>query len=306
MHDYPKNTFTYTPTQSNGDIRLDRVLIAQFPTFSRTYFQELIVDGLVTINESVVNKSNHRVRAGSQVGVLFKTKEYNLAPTAVDFEVIDEQPDFLIINKPAGLLVHHAASTPDEVSLVNGLLHRYPDMQGIDTTNRPGIVHRLDKHTTGLIIVARNHEAQIALSNAFKERQMHKTYLAIVTGTPLATGSIALPIGRHPRERQKMATFGIDVRPALTHYTVLEQYKEHAIVSVRLITGRTHQIRVHFAALGHSLVGDSVYGRASDLIARQALHAWQLSFTFKGQSFSYTAPLPDDLQALQRTFACKN
>jgi 23S rRNA pseudouridine1911/1915/1917 synthase len=243
-------------------------------------------------------KSNYCVKPADIISITFKNREWNLDPTPVAFEVIDEQEDFLIINKPAGLLVHHATSSPGEITLVNGLLHSYPDMHNTESAQRPGIVHRIDKHTSGLLLVARNLQAQAALSAMFKDRKIEKTYLAVASGITPATGRIDLPIGRHPTERHKMSTIGIESRNALSFFTAKEFFKEATLLEVRIVTGRTHQIRVHCAAIGHGLLGDSTYGQSSPLIERQALHAWQMKFEYKEKSFSYQAPLPEDITRL--------
>ena len=254
--------------------------------------------GKVTINQITIYKPNHTVRLQDTVVITLAAKQSNFTPADVPFDVIDEQQDFLIINKPAGLLVHHADTKPDELSLVNGLLHRYPDMQALESLQRPGIVHRIDKNTSGLLLIARKQQAQAALAALFKERKIHKVYRAVVQGHPAPAGKIDLPIGRHPIDRHKMATFGIETRSALSYYKVIESFGDASLLEINIIPGRTHQVRVHCASMGHGLLGDSTYGVSSPLIARQALHAWHMSFSYAGKDFSYTAPLPDDLEEL--------
>jgi 23S rRNA pseudouridine1911/1915/1917 synthase len=279
-------------------IRLDLFLHTVLPEHSRNYLQDLIKNGHVQVNNAPMQKSNYYVKEKDVLSISLKNKEWNLAPTEVPFQVIDEQEDFLIINKPAGLLVHHATSSPEEVTLVNGLLHAYPDMQNQDSTERPGIVHRIDKHTSGLLLVARNLQAQNTLAEMFKARKIEKTYLAVVDGITPAEGRIELPVGRHPTERHKMSTVGIESRSALSFYTAKEYFPSATLLEVRIVTGRTHQIRVHCAAIGHGLLGDATYGVASPLIPRQALHAWQMKFEYKEKTFSYQAPLPEDITSL--------
>jgi 23S rRNA pseudouridine1911/1915/1917 synthase len=176
-------------------------------------------------------------------------------------------------------------------------------MQDLEGSERPGIVHRIDKNTSGLLLVARNLQAHNLLSALFKERKIQKTYLAVVNGVPPASGRIDLPVGRHPTERHKMSTKGIEARPALTFFTVEQQLNDASLLAVRIVTGRTHQVRVHCAAIGHGLLGDDVYGVKSPFIDRQALHAWQIQFSYKGQDFSFQAPLPDDMQDLLTALA---
>lgn len=276
-------------------MRLDKFLFSQFPDYSRSYFQELIEQGAVLVNHKQC-KRNYQIKPTDEINVTFKHKEYNLNPAPIAFDIVDQTNDFIIINKPAGLMVHHAPSAPSEVSLVNGLLYYFKEMQDFDDNQRPGIVHRLDKDTSGLMIIARNRQAQAAFTTMFKNRNITKTYLALTSGNPLPAGSIDLPIGRHPIERHKMSTFGIDTKPALTHYKVLATYQKAALVAATIVTGRTHQIRVHFAALGHGLLGDKTYGVPFEQLTRQALHAWKISFEFNGKYYSYTNPLPEDLK----------
>ncbi len=285
--------------------RIDKFLFSQFPAYSRAYFQQLMERGFILVNQRST-KASYSVKNGDQIDITFKSKEYNLDPVEVDFEIIDETQDFIIVNKPAGLLVHNAPSAPEEVSLVNGLLHRFKDLAAIDDKERPGIVHRLDKNTSGLLIIARNRSAQAELSAMFKNRAVSKTYLALVHGIPPKKGSIDLPIGRHPTERHKMATFGIDTKPALTHFELLESYGDSAMIAAKIVTGRTHQIRVHCASMGHGLLGDETYGVSSALIARQALHAWKVSFEYHGKHFSYTVEPPADMKQAIATLNQKN
>ncbi|MBM3893590.1 RluA family pseudouridine synthase [Candidatus Dependentiae bacterium] len=283
--------------------RVDSFLHARIPEFSRNYFQELIDAGFVLVNDLPLAKNNYRIKLNDTVSVTLRTKVCNTAPAHVEFEVIDEQPDFLVINKPAGLLVHHTATNPEEITLVNGLLYRFPDMQKIEGNERPGIIHRIDKNTSGLLLVARTVQAHNAFTALFQGRNIEKTYLAVVAGRPQASGRIDLPVGRHPTERHKMSTTGIESRQALTFYQVQEQFSTASLLEVRIVTGRTHQVRVHCAAIGHGLLGDEVYGVKHPLIARQALHAWRVKFTYQGKEFSYEAPLPDDIQQLLRGLA---
>lgn len=278
--------------------RIDSFLHARIPEFSRNYFQELIDAGFVLVNDLPLAKNNYRIKLNDTVSATLRTKLCNTAPAHVDFEVIDEQPDFLVINKPAGLLVHHTATNPEEITLVNGLLHRFPDMQKIEGNERPGIIHRIDKNTSGVLLVARNLQAHNAFTALFKERKIEKTYLAVVTGNPPASGRIDLAVGRHPTERHKMSTIGIESRSALSFYKVQEQFSTASLLEVRIVTGRTHQVRVHCAAIGHGLLGDEVYGVKHPLIARQALHAWRVTFSYQGKEFNYEAPVPSDMQRL--------
>jgi len=280
-------------------LRLDKLLFAQFPTYSRSYFQDLVTNGAVTVNAQVP-KNNYHIKLGDVIHITFMVKEYNLAPAPVDFDIIDQHPDFLIINKPAGLAVHPAANNPEEITLINGLIHRFKELAVLDDNQRPGIVHRIDKDTSGLLVIARNQQAQIELSAMFKDRKIHKKYLALVHKHPVKQGTIELPIGRHRCQRHKMTTFGIEARPAFTSYNVLNYYDEYTLLETTITTGRTHQIRVHCASMGNPIVGDEMYGSPSKMIGRQALHAWHIAFEYKGKPYSYTCPVPADFKEILR------
>lgn len=282
--------------------RIDKFLFTNFPEYSRTYFHDLIEGGHITVNNKPIPKPSYKLKEQDTIEITFPpAKEYDLSPQKVDFDVIDTQPDFIVINKPAGLVVHASESNKNELSLVNGLLYYFKELKALLTTTddyRPGIVHRLDRDTSGLMLVARTQKGQIALSKMFHDRQIHKTYLAVVEGHPPREGRIALPIGRDPKERHKMSHAGICSRDALTHYKTLAYYPEHALVAASIITGRTHQIRVHFSAIGHPLVGDQTYGKKSKFIKHQALHAWQMSFNYHHKAYTYSQPMPNDIKNL--------
>jgi 23S rRNA pseudouridine1911/1915/1917 synthase len=278
--------------------RLDTFLTKQFPDYSRTYFQDLIGESVIKINGLPVKKASRALREDDEICFIFPApKKYNIVSQKVDFGVVDTQEDFLIVNKPAGLVVHPPDKNSfDKPSLVAGLLHDFEEFSQFGASERPGLVHRLDRETSGLMVISRSIPSQIVFSEMFKDRKMSKTYLTIVKGHPPKEGSIRFPIGRDPHNPTKMSHRGIGKKDALTHYKVLSYYDEYALVQARIVTGRTHQIRVHFAALGHSVVGDTVYGTSSKLISRQALHAWKISFEYKNQSFSYSQDVPEDFK----------
>lgn len=278
--------------------RLDRFLFSSFPAYSRTYFHDLIEQGKVTVNGRQVTKPSLTLKQNDTVAVTFSVKTYNVDPIAVDFKVIDTQQDFLIIDKPAGLIVHQAHTGDTTPTLVNGLLYHFKEFTAFDDAQRPGIVHRIDKDTSGLLLIARNQIAQKKLAALFKLRSIKKTYLAVVHGQPNDHGVIDLPIGRSFKERHKMSHVGFCQREAHTTYKVLARYADTALVAVDLITGRTHQIRVHFAAIGHPLVGDKTYGKPSSLINRQALHAWKMAFEYGEKQYTYCSALPSDMKQL--------
>jgi 23S rRNA pseudouridine1911/1915/1917 synthase len=227
-----------------------------------------------------------------------------LAPEAIPLDIVYEDADLIVVNKPAGLVVHPAAGHAHG-TLVHAILARCPDLAGIGGALRPGIVHRLDRDTSGLIVIAKNDAAQFALQRQFKNRTVEKVYLALVEGIPHQLhGRIEAPIGRDPRHRQRMAVVAHGGRPAQTDYRVVEVLGHHALIEVRPRTGRTHQIRVHLASLGYPVAGDRVYGRQRRLpaLSRQFLHAWRLTLDLPstGERRTFAASLPPDLRAVLR------
>lgn len=280
--------------------RLDQFLTAALGgTHSRSHLSAFIKGGAVTVNGILVSKPGACVHTHDSVAITIPQPPlFPLPPTPVAFDVIAEEKDFLIINKPAGLMVHHAASAPEQITLVHGLLARYPEFARFESNERPGIVHRLDKDTSGLLVVARNPQALTALAALFKSRSLEKKYHALVTGWPEKAGTYDKPIGRHPVKRHLMTVGGIAPRTACTHYRVLEYFSSEAsLLECTIVTGRTHQIRVHCAAAGFPLVGDKTYGSSHPAIDRQALHAHSLAFTYRGVAYAYTAPYPPEFAA---------
>ena len=295
-------TKTSTITCSDPDFygkRLDQFLSSVFAEYSRTYFQKLIADGHVLVNGKAAKKPSLPIVEHAEITVTFPPpKQLDLTPQKVVFEVVHTQEDLLVINKPAGLVVHHTTDTVPRVTLVHGLLYAFKEFEQFSDTERPGIVHRLDKNTSGLILIARNPQAQAGLSALFKERKIKKSYLALVSGNPPRDGSIEYPIGRHPTMRHKMSHQGYNGRDALTHYKVLVYYKDCALVKCMPVTGRTHQIRVHMAAIGHGILGDELYGVTAKFMKRQALHAWKLQFEYGGKKHFYCAGVPEDFASM--------
>jgi|SRR5579859_4648757 len=291
-------------------VRLDAFIAQQKPEYSRTYFKTLATSGFITINGTKATKGSMMVRPADRIEISFPP------PPALDIpkkfegdlgvKVVFEHKDFLIIYKPAGLLCHAPTADSPQVTLVDWLLTYFHEIKTVGSQDRPGIVHRLDKDTSGLMIIPRNNHAHMLLSDMFKNRHMHKTYWAVVKGTPQASGTINYPIDRHPLQKNKMThiseqnvhRWNIMGREATTHYKVLEQFKDCALIEAKPVTGRTHQIRVHCAALGHGLLGDDVYGIRSPFIERQALHAQALSFEFEGKEYSFTQGVPEDFKLL--------
>lgn len=296
--------------QLNVGKRLDIFLAEQLAGYSRSYFKNLIDSGLIKINQQKLNKSGYCLKLNDQILVEFpklKPIEKSKDISNLQVKIIYEHADFLIINKPAGLVVHAPQNDYIGVTLVDWLTNYFHEIKNVGVQERPGIVHRLDMHTSGIMIVPRNNLAHAIFTNMFKNRQISKTYLALVTGHPVRSGQIDYHIVRHPSHRNKMThvskrdltqNWAKSARHAQTNYEVINYYEEFSLLAVKPVTGRTHQIRVHMAALGHVLFGDVVYGHKTDLLTRQALHAYQLEFTYQGQTFSFTAQLPSDMQFL--------
>ncbi len=280
--------------------RLDKALALLMPEQSRARLQGWIRDGHVRL-DGLVQPPKARVEAGCRIEVEppAAPQDERVLPQAIDFPVLYEDASLLIVDKPAGLTVHPGAGQPDG-TLQNALLHYRPALAGVA---RAGIVHRLDKDTSGLMVIAGTAEAQTALVRAIQERSVRREYLALVWGVPVAGATIDAPLGRHPRDRTRYV-----VRPggrdAVTHYRVAEKFERHALLRVRLETGRTHQIRVHMQHAGYPLIGDPAYGRRGDpwrqSLGRQALHACTLSLAHpvSGEEMSWESPLPADLQGV--------
>ena len=294
-------THVTVPTDATGE-RLDKFVADALPDLSRSTVQRLIKEGEVLVGGKAA-KPSYKVEPGDEVRVNIPPpapSELSPAPE-IPLDIVYQDPDLLVLNKPAGLVVHPAHGHTDD-TLVNALLAHVPDIVGVGGVQRPGIVHRLDRDTSGLLLVAKHDQAQLALQAQFKERTVRKIYLALLEGqltTP--RGRIDAPIGRDPRDRKRMAVVS-DGRPAQTDFVVLEALAETTLVEADLLTGRTHQIRVHFASLGHPIVGDAIYGRKKLRFGatRQALHAYRLAFNLPstGERVEFTAPLPADLRAL--------
>jgi len=274
-------------------IRLDKYLCQQLPELSRAQVQRLIADGRVKVNHRT-HKSSYKLNAGELLTVMLPHTTNQLSPEDIPVTIIYEDDDLLVVDKPAGLTVHPAPGHPSH-TLVNAILPHLATFPG--NMLRPGIVHRLDKDTSGLMVVAKNHVTYTHLINQFKTRAVTKFYQVLVTGrlTP-ETGAIDAPIGRDPRHRQRMAIVA-DGRPARSDYSVVKYIDDFSLLEVRPHTGRTHQIRVHLAAIGHPVVGDKIYGVKSPGFPRQFLHASRLGFTLPstGQYTEFTSPLPADL-----------
>ena len=279
--------------------RLDKLLVSD--TFTRSRAASLIHEGRVTVNGTVVDHPSFKPKNGDIVAVNIPETE-DTANIAEDIPItlLYEDESLAVVIKPCGMVVHPAAGN-ESGTLVNALLYHLDSLSGIGGEKRPGIVHRLDKDTSGLLIVAKDDQAHAALSRQLSERQMEKHYLALAAGQMKGSeGSIDLAIGRSLKDRKKMAPRP-DGRNALTHWTLLEQRSDRALLDVRLVTGRTHQIRVHMAAIGHPVLGDPLYAaRGTPKAGRLMLHAWRLKFTHPrtGEELRFEAP-PDE------SFGCR-
>ena len=256
------------------------------PTFPAPEFVRLIDDGHVTVDGRPA-KASTRLVAGQTVTLdLPPPSPAELRPWDVPLTVVFEDDDLIVIDKPAGMTVHPAPGNEDR-TLANAVLAHAPDIEGIGGEKRPGIVHRLDKDTSGLIVVAKNERAHARLSEQFKSREVSKVYLALVAGHPSPPeADIDAPIGRHPHDRQRMAVVSTG-RPAITRYRVVTSYSRSSLVEARPRTGRTHQIRVHLSSVGHPVVGDTTYGRPAEGLSRQFLHASPVGLRTSGKRGDY-------------------
>jgi len=285
-----------------GSIRIDRYISEHVPSLSRSFVQKLLDEGRVTVGDRVP-KASYKVETGDLILVRVPPPEPSQAqPEAIPLTIIYEDSNLVVVDKPAGMVVHPAHGHHSG-TLVNALLAHCPDLAGIGGELRPGIVHRLDKDTSGLLVVAKNDAAHQDLTRQFKERLVHKTYLALVEGLlPAADGVIEAPIGRDLKQRKRMAVIARGGRPARTEYHVCEYFAQHTLLEALPVTGRTHQIRVHFASIGHPIAGDRVYGYRKQRLplARHFLHAARLVLTLPGsaQPVEFTSDLPDDLAAV--------
>ena len=281
--------------------RLDKYVCQQHPELSRTHVQKLIAEGYITVNGQR-GKAGLRLSKGDRLKLIIPpTPPSRLVPEAMPLNIIYEDDDLLAVDKPAGLAVHPAPGHPSH-TLVNAILSHFPHLADISDSLRPGVVHRLDKDTSGVMLVAKNSAAQADLSQQFKSHSVTKAYLVLVKGklTP-ENGVIEADIGRDPRNRKRMAVVA-EGREARTGYRVVKYIGDYTLIEVMPETGRTHQIRVHLAAIGYPVVGDKVYGVKSPYLSRQFMHACRLGFKLpsSGEYVEFKSELPPDLeQALE-------
>ncbi len=311
--------------EKTAGIRLDKALVSLCEDLSRSRLKNLILEGCVEIDDIVMQDPSYKVKLGQEIALTIpEVKESIPQPQSIPLDIVYEDKDIIVVNKPAGMVVHPAPGSYDG-TLVNALLaHCGNELSGIGGVKRPGIVHRLDKDTSGLLVVAKNDQAHHGLSKQFADRTISRHYYALVWGVPKPTqGTIEGNIGRHHHHRQKMAILKHGGKPARTHYKVIKTFNALAcLVECKLESGRTHQIRVHMTEKGHSIIGDAIYGRlpkgiAPDLITgitnlasnptRHALHAYLLQFIhpITDQKLKFTTQLPTDLQAIMNLITHK-
>ena len=289
----------------NSD-RLDRYLSQNLSDLSRSRIQQLIEQGHVQVNDQICTSKKVNLKIGDRISLEIPAIEpLKLIAADIPLDILYEDEELIILNKPAGLVVHPAPGHP-EGTLVNAILSHCPNLPGIGGIQRPGIVHRLDKDTTGAIVIAKTDLAYQHLQAQLQTKTARREYLGLVYGVPKTeTGSIDLPIGRNPQDRKKMGIVSIEDggRAAITHWQVQERLANYTLIHFQLETGRTHQIRVHSAKIGHPIVGDPLYSSAHSIgvnLPGQALHAWklQLQHPVSGKLLEVTAPLPRSFTTL--------
>ena len=307
--DLVAETLRLDVTDEHDGARLDHCITAVLPDRSRSQIQRLIRDGHVRLNQKLV-RASHAVRAGDVIDLEIPAPVPSTpVPEALPISIVHDDPDLVVVDKPAGMVVHpavgHAGGT-----LVNALLHHVTGLSGIGGEQRPGIVHRLDRGTSGVMVVAKHDAAHAELSRQFADREVEKEYVALVWGLLNTGRRIDAPLGRDPVNRQKMSTRARRARSAVTRVTGTERLRGLTLAKVAIATGRQHQIRVHLNSIGHPVVGDAVYGgvrrhlaadhRVLGTLDRPFLHAYRLSFMHPrdGRRVEFTAPLPDDLQTI--------
>lgn len=288
----------YTVENGREGVRIDRCLAEQFPEHSRSYLQKLLKDQLVSVNGKAV-KANYRVQSGDRVEISFpEMRDPDILPQELPLDILYEDDCLLVINKPKNMVVHPSAGHY-EGTLVNAVLaHCQGNLSGINGVLRPGIVHRIDKDTTGALLVCKDDNTHRDLAEQLKKHSIRRRYRALVWGNLREEeGTVDAPIGRHPIDRKKMAINYKNGKEAVTHYRVLERFGNATYIECRLETGRTHQIRVHMSSIGHPLLGDQVYGSGKNPwgLQGQALHAMILGFVHPrtGEYMEFQAPLPE-------------
>lgn len=303
-------SLSFTVTAQEENLRLDVFLAAQLKELSRSYIQRLIGDAHITVNGKPA-KANYKLHIADEVEMCIPPAEILTAkPENIPLDIIYEDEHIIVVNKPRGMVVHPAAGN-ESGTLVNALLYHCTDLSGINGTIRPGIVHRLDKDTSGVMVAAKTDKAHASLAFQIKNRIASRRYLAIVHGNIREEqGIINAPIGRDPNDRQKMAVTFTNSKQAVTNFRVLQRFGDYSFVECKLLTGRTHQIRVHMAYIGHPVAGDPKYGpqRPHFNIAGQALHSTELMLNHPvlEKKMIFSAPLPEDMQEIIHSLSNKS
>lgn len=299
---------TYIVNEEDAKIRLDKYLAAQDEALSRSRIQSLVDEGQILVNGHI-QKANYKVKGNDTIVLTMEDeRELEVEAENIPLDIRYEDEDVIVINKPKGMVVHPANGNQNG-TLVNALLYHCKDLSGINGVLRPGIVHRIDKDTTGLLIVAKNDMAHASLSKQLQTKSVNRLYYALVHGViPHDFGTIDAPIGRDVNDRQKMAVTASNSKDARTHFKVIERFKEYTLVECRLETGRTHQIRVHMQYIGHPVVGDEKYSyRKTMKTGGQLLHAHQLTFVHPrtNETITVEAPLPTQFKEILEELRAK-
>ena len=294
-----KETITVQAEAQDKGKRIDKFISEVVDDATRSYIQKLISEGLVEIQGKKVTKSGNKLKGNESITINLPEDEVlELVPEDIPLDIIYEDSDIIVVNKGPDMVVHPAHGNYSG-TLVNALLYHTKELSGINGDIRPGIVHRLDKDTSGIIVVAKNDAAHENLAKMFKEKNLEKTYMCIAKGIfKDKEGRLETLIGRDPKDRKKMAVVEENGKLAISNYKVLDESKNHSLVEVKIETGRTHQIRVHMKYLNHPIMGDTTYGNGSDGAKRQILHAYKLKFIHPrtGEEMTVVAPLPEDFK----------
>lgn len=294
-----KNFFEFEVNEEYSQVRLDKFISFQIDEATRSYIEKLIDENYVSLNSKVCNKNGKKIKIGDKILVnIPEDEDVDILPENIELKIVFENDDFILINKKYDMVVHPAYGNYTG-TLVNALMYYTENLSSVNGKIRPGIVHRLDKDTSGLILVAKNNNSHAKLATMFVDKTIHKTYLCIVKGnfsSENLQGRIENLIGRDIKDRKKMAIVEKNGKIAISNYKVIQQVEGYSLVEVAIETGRTHQIRVHMKSINHPILGDTVYGSADKNAKRQMLHAYKLDFKnpIDDKEYNFTAPLFDD------------
>ncbi|MDY5305765.1 RluA family pseudouridine synthase [Fusobacterium gastrosuis] len=294
-----KNFFEFEVNEEYNQVRLDKFISSQINEATRSYIEKLIDENYVLLNSKVCNKNGKKIKVGDKILVnIPEDEDVDILPENIELKIVFENDDFILINKKYDMVVHPAYGNYTG-TLVNALMYYTENLSSVNGKIRPGIVHRLDKDTSGLILVAKNNNSHAKLATMFVDKTIHKTYLCIVKGnfsSENLQGRIENLIGRDVKDRKKMAIVEKNGKIAISNYKVIQQVEGYSLVEVAIETGRTHQIRVHMKTINHPILGDTVYGSADKNAKRQMLHAYKLDFKnpIDNKEYNFTAPLFDD------------